>query len=190
MADSKYPGGSAVDNMTAIFDAIAHRLSHSIGSVKKAFNLSFFTFSIEYLPATLSTFTTGSFIVQNDSAFVLCKSSYIATLATDNLTPITAVTVPAPATTLLVSHENAPFLVNITDSGSGRQFSNVDTHIDNWFGSAEWPFIWSVPQVFDPNSNVTMRVQNLVATNFNLRCAFIGYKVFGDVGGFKSRKGI
>ena len=190
MPDAKYPGGSADSNMSAIFDAIAHRLSQSVAHARKAFNLSFFTFNIEYLPATLSTFTTGSFIVQNDSAFVLCKTSYIAVLASDNLTPITAVTVPAPATTLIVAHQNSPFLVNITDSGSGRQFSNIDTHIDNWFGSAEWPFIWSTPQVFDPNSNVTMRVQNLVATNFNLRTSFVGYKVFGDVAAFKGRKGI
>lgn len=174
----------------AIFDAIAHRLSQSVAKAKRAYNLSFFTFNIEYLPATLSTFTSGSFIVQNDSAFVLCKTSYVATLTTDNLTPITAVTVPAPATTLLAAHESAPFLVNIVDSGSGRQFSNVDTHIDNWFGSGEWPFIWSVPQVFDPNSNVTMRVQNLHTTSYNLRCAFVGYKVFGEVGAFKARKGI
>jgi hypothetical protein len=177
-------------SMDKVFDALAHRLSASVGRIKKEFNLSFFTFNIEYLPATLSAFTSGSFLVQNDSAFVLCKTSYIAVLATDNLTPVTAVTVPAPATTLLVSHENAPFLVNITDSGSGRQFSNIDTHIDNWFGSGEWPFIWSVPQVFDPNSNVTMRVQNLVATSFNVRCAFVGYKVFGNVSAFKARKGI
>ena len=177
-------------NMDAIFDAIAHRLSASVGRVKKDFNLSFFTFNIEYLPATLSAFTSGSFIVQNDSAFVLCKTSYIAVLATDNKTPVTAVTVPAPATTFVVSHENAPFLVNITDSGSGRQFSNIDTHIDNWFGSAEWPFHWSVPQVFDPNSNVTMRLQNLDTISYNVRCAFIGYKVFGNVGAFKGRKGI
>jgi hypothetical protein len=176
-------------NMDAIFDAIAHRLSSSMATAKKLFNLSFFTFNIEYLPATLSTFTSGSFIVQNDSAFVLCKTSYIATL-TDNITPITAVTVPAPAATILAAHESAPFLVNITDSGSGRQFSNVDTHIDNWFGSGEWPFMWSVPQVFDPNSNVTMRIQNLVATSYNVRCAFVGYKVFGNVQAFKARKGI
>lgn len=176
--------------MDAIFDALAHRLSSSVQRAKKEYNLSFFTFNIEYLPATASVFTTGSFIVQNDSAFVLCKTSYISVLASDNLTPITAVTVPAPATTLLVSHESSPFLVNITDSGSGRQFSNVDTHIDNWFGSGEWPFIWSVPQVLDPNSNVTMRLQNLVATNFNVRCSFVGYKVFGNVQAFKGRKGI
>lgn len=176
--------------MDSVFDAIAHRLSGSVARAKKEFNLSFFTFNIEYLPATLSAFTTGSFIVQNDSAFVLCKTSYIATLTTDNLTPVTAVTVPAPAATLIVSHENSPFLVNITDSGSGRQFSNVDTHIDNWFGSAEWPFIWSVPQVFDPNSNVTMRLQNLHTVSFNVRCAFVGYKVFGNVQAFKHRKGI
>jgi hypothetical protein len=47
-----------------------------------------------------------------------------------------------------------------------------------------------VPQVFDPNSNVTMRVQNLHTTSYNLRCAFVGYKVFGEVGAFKARKGI
>lgn len=185
------PGSQNVSgpNMQGVFDAIALRLSQSVQRTKKEFNLSFFTFNIEYLPATLSTFTAGSFIVQNDSAFVLCKTSYIATLV-DNLTPITAVTVPAPATTILAAHESAPFLVNITDSGSGRQFSNIDTHIDNWFGSGEWPFIWAVPQVFDPNSNVSMRVQNLVATSFNIRAAFVGYKVFGDVAAFKHRKEI
>jgi hypothetical protein len=80
--------------------------------------------------------------------------------------------------------------VNIVDSGSGRQFSNIDTHIDNWFGSAERPFFWPVPQVLDPNSNVTMRVQNLNAVNYNLRCAFVGYKVFGNVQAFKARKAI
>jgi hypothetical protein len=176
--------------MNDVFDALARRLSASVASIRKEFNTSFFTFNIDYLPATLSAFTTGSFIVQNDSAFVLCKTSYIATLATDNLTPVTAVTIPAPATTFVVSHENAPLMVNIVDSGSGRQFSNIDTHIDNWFGSAEWPFHWSVPQVFDPNSNVTMRMQNLHTVSFNVRCAFIGYKVFGNVAAFKDRKAL
>lgn len=173
----------------AVLEEVARRLSMSVARVKKEFNTSFFTFNIDYLPATLSAFTTGSFIVQNDSAFVLCKSSYIATLV-DNITPVTAVTVPAPAATLLVSHENAPLMVNIVDSGSGRQFSNIDTHIDNWFGSGEWPFHWSVPQVFDPNSNVTMRMQNLHTVSFNVRCAFIGYKVFGNVQAFKNQKRI
>lgn len=178
-----------VRDLDHIFDAVAHRLSRGLGQVKKEFNLSFFTFNIDYLPATLSAFTTGSFIVQNDSAFVLVQTTYVATLV-DNITPVTAVTVPAPATTLLVSHENAPLMVNIVDSGSGRQFSNIDTHIDNWFGSAEWPFIWPTPQVFDPNSNVTMRMQNLFTTSFNVRCAFVGYKVFGNVQAFKNRKAL
>ncbi len=188
MEPQPYAGQDA--NMSAVFDALARRLSSSMAQVKREFNLSFFTFNIEYLPATLSAFTSGSFIVQNDSAFVLTKTSYIATLTTDNLTPITAVTVPAPATTVVVNQLTAPFLVNITDSGSGRQFSNIDTHIDNWFGSAQRPFFWAVPQVFDPNSNVTMRVQNLFTTSFNVRCSFIGYKVFGNVQAFKARKAI
>ena len=180
---------NAPTQLDTIMDAIAHRLSASVQRVKKEFNLSFFTFNIEFLPATASVFTSGSFLVQNDSAFVLVATSYVATL-TDNFTPVTAVTVPAPATTLLTMGIASPFLVNITDSGSGRQFSNIDTHIDNWFGQADLPFVWPVPQVFDPNSNVTMRLQNLIATNFNVRCAFVGYKVFGNVQAFKHRKGL
>jgi hypothetical protein len=190
MAEIPYQVARLSTPMDQIFDALAHRISSSVARVKKEFNLSFFTFNIEFLPATASVFSSGSFIVQNDSAFVLVATAYIAVLASDNLTPVTAVTAPAPATTLLVSGLNAPFLVNITDSGSGRQFSNIDTHIDNWFGQADLPFVWPVPQVFDPNSNVTMRLQNLVATNFNVRCAFIGYKVFGNVQAFKARKGV
>jgi hypothetical protein len=173
-----------------VINAIAYRLQKGAGKVKREFNLSFFTFNIEYLPATLNTFTNGSFLVQNDSAFVLTRTTYIATL-TDNITPVNAVTVPAPATTISTLGLCAPFLVNIVDSGSGRQFSNVDTHIDNWFGDAKRPFFWPSPQVLDPNSNVTMRIQNLSTTvSYNVRCSFTGYKVFGDVNVFKSIKGI
>lgn len=173
-----------------VINAIAARLSRGAGRVRKDYNLSFFTFNVEFLPATLNTFTNGSFLVQNDSAFVLTRTSYVATL-TDNITPVNAVTIPAPAATLLTYGIAAPFLINLTDSGSGRQFSNIDTHIDNWFGDAQQPFFWPSPQVLDPNSNVTVRIQNLSTTvSYNVRCAFIGYKVFGDVEAFKSIKGV
>jgi hypothetical protein len=173
-----------------IFNALAHRLQSGVRKVKREYNLSFFTFNVEFLPANLNTFTNGSFLVQNDSAFILTRTTYIATL-TDNVTPVNAVTIPAPATTLLTKGVSAPFLVNITDSGSGRQFSNSDVHIDNWFGSAERPFFWPTPQVLDPNSNVTVRIQNLSTTiAYHVRCAFHGYKVFGNVEAFKSLKGI
>jgi hypothetical protein len=173
-----------------VFQALAQRLMTGVGAIKSRYNLSFFTFNIEFLPATNSAFTTGNFIVQNDSAFVLTRTSYIAVLATDNKTPVNAVTVPAPATTLNILGLSAPFLCNIVDSGSGRQFSNIDTHIDNWFGSAQRPYFWPAPQVLDPNSNVTMRIQNLDTINYNVRCAFHGFKVFGDVAAFKVAKAI
>ena len=174
----------------SVMQSIAARLSRGTAKVKRDFNLSFFTFNIEFLPATLNAFTSGSFTVQNDSAFVLTRTCYVSTL-TDNHTPTNVVTIPAPATTLLTYGVSAPFLVNVTDSGSGRQFSNIDTHIDNWFGDAHNPFFWPNPQVLDPNSNVTMRIQNLSTTiSYNVRCAFIGYKVFGDVSVFKNSKGV
>lgn len=173
-----------------IFGAIAHRLHSSVEAVKSKFNLSAFVFDIDFLPATLNAFTTGTFLVQNDSAFVIMKTVYTATL-TDNVSIPSFVTVAAPATTFVLFPGSMPLLVNLTDTGSGRQFSNVDVDIDNWFGTSQRPFLWTTPQVLDPNSTFSMRVQNLsTTTSFNVRCAFHGYKVFGDVQAFRKRRSI
>lgn len=171
-----------------IFAAIAHRLHVSAGQARRKFQLSFFTFNIEFLPATANQYTTGSFVVQNDSAFVICQTHYVA-FKTDNVTPIDIALAASPQGTIAAFPGFTPFLVNLVDSGSGRQFSNIDTPIDNWFGTAQRPMRWPAPQVLDPNSTFSMRVQNLAAaTNYNVRAAFVGYKVFGDVKDFRERK--
>ena len=181
--------GSQSGEIDAVLQALAERLQIGIRRARREFKLSFFTYNVEYLPATASVFTSGSFIVQNDSAFVLTRSSYIAVLASDNKTPVNVVTVPAPATTLLTLGVCSPFLVNIVDSGSGRQFSNIDTHIDNWYGNANLPYYWPNPQIFAPNSNVTIRLQNLDTINYNVRLAHHGYKVFGDLEAYRELRG-
>ena len=60
--------------LDSVINAIAFRLSKGAGRVRRDYNLSFFTFNVEFLPATLNAFTNGSFLVQNDSAWEIGRA--------------------------------------------------------------------------------------------------------------------
>lgn len=137
------------------------------------FELDPFTFSLNYTPATLSTTTNQTFLVQADSAFSLVKMTAVVT-ATDNTTFQTT--------------GAWPFLVTLSDSGSGRDLMDTGVHLYNLFGSAERPFILPKPKLFDPNSTITGKLQNLSGTSYNVRLSFHGFKIFGSVAAFKKTK--
>lgn len=100
--------------------------------------------------------------INGDSAFMLCKTTRVVTL-TDNTTFIA----------------NAPLLVRIEDSGSGRVLSDQPIHMENWFGTAERPFEWPKPKLIPANSTVAITIQNLDLVNaYHVRLAFHGFKVF------------
>lgn len=145
-----------------------------------SFQLDPFTFVIQFLPLTASQTLTDNFITQADSGFAIVKTTYVATDTADagvaNLQPF-----GSGGTTSVV-----PFLVTLSDSGSGRDLMNSGVHIDNLFGTAARPFIWAKVKVLDPNSTFAARVQNLSATSRNLRLAFHGFKIFGNVGAFRA----
>jgi hypothetical protein len=61
--------------------------------------------------------------------------------------------------------------------------------IGTLFGPNDMPFTWPVPKILDPNSTFTARVTNLVATAFNIRLSFHGYKIFGDMEQFRNVRG-
>lgn len=144
-----------------------------------SFQLDPFTFVIQFLPLTASQTLTDNFITQADSGFAIVKTTYVATDSADaavaNLLPFGS---GNPAV--------VPFLVTLSDSGSGRDLMNTGVHIDNLFGTAARPFIWAKVKVLDPNSTFAARVQNLSATSRNLRLAFHGFKIFGNVGAFRA----
>jgi len=142
-----------------------------------------FIYQIDLLPATLSVTTSGSFLVQSDAAFAICKTTVL----------VTSVASPPLSTTLFqpfgsgVDSAMLPFLVTMTDQGAGRALSNSGVPLDSLFGTARQPYHWPTPKVLDQNSSFSVAVQNLSTTSFNVRMSFHGYKIFGNVSAFISK---
>lgn len=119
---------------------------------------------------TFSALANGASAVQNlsiqaDSDFVLQKLSFQADIAAATQTDSSRV-VP------LVS-------AVITDSGSGRQFSNSAVSIPTLFGTGEFPFILPQPKRFAARSTINVNLSNYSnATTYNIYLSFIGKKVF------------
>ena len=165
-----------MDEADKVIAAIARKLGGSLAATRKAFDLDPFTFNINFLPLAASNNATDQFITQADSGFAIVKTCFVIS---SNVDVFVANISDTP--------KYAPLLVSLSDSGSGRNLSNSPVAVNNYFGTAERPFIWSRPKVLDPNSTFVAQVQNLVATAFNVRFAFQGFKIFGDVSLFKSR---
>lgn len=157
-----------------IIQAIAARLNVSSARARSSYTLDPFVFVINYQPLAASNTATDQFITQADSGFAIVKTAF--TISSD---------VNVFVANISDTPKFAPQVVTLSDSGSGRDLSNAPVAINNYFGTAERPFIWSRPKVLDPNSTFTARIQNLVATAFNIRLAFHGFKIFGDVSAFK-----
>lgn len=143
-------------------------------ALKHQYRLDPFTFVINFLPLAASDTATDDFITQADSGFAICKTSY--TVAS-NVNVFVANISDTP--------KYAPFVITLSDSGSGRDLSNAPVSINTYFGTGERPYIWPIPKILDPNSTFTVRIQNLVATAFNVRLSFHGYKIFGNVEAFR-----
>ena len=165
-----------MDEADKVIAAIARKLGGSQAATRKALDLDPFTFNINFLPLAASNNATDQFITQADSGFAIVKTCFVI-----------ASNVDVFVANISDTPKYAPLLVMLSDSGSGRNLSNSPVAVNNYFGTAERPFIWSRPKVLDPNSTFVAQVQNLVATAFNVRFAFQGFKIFGDVSLFKSR---
>lgn len=161
--------------------ALAELLQLPLSVIKKKWELDFFSYVIDLAPTTAGATTTGSFLVQSDSAFAITRTTYVASTTTN---------VGAAGLQPYGSGVDAaivPFVIRMIDSGAGRQLSSAEVHIDNWFGTAMRPFLWPQPKFLDPNSQFTLEARDLGSTARNLRFAFHGFKIFGDWGEFIAR---
>lgn len=156
---------------------LARRNGLSIGQANKRFTLDYFAFVINFLPLAASDTATANFITQADSGFSICKTSFSVA---SNVNVFVANISDTP--------RYAPQVITLSDSGSGRDLSNSAVSIGSLFGPDAFPFPWPSPKILDPNSTFTARIQNLVATAFNIRLTFHGYKIFGDVSQFRSMR--
>lgn len=164
------------DSTDQVIKAIAERLGMSASRAARLFNVDPFTFVINFAPLAASNTAQDQFITQADSGFAIVKTTFV--ISSD---------VNVFVANISDTPKFAPQVIQLSDSGSGRDLSNFPVAITSLFGTGERPFIWSKPKVLDPNSTFSARIQNLVATAFNIRLAFHGFKIFGDVSAFKAR---
>lgn len=166
------------DDISAVIRAIAAKLGEPVGQTRKNYWLDPFTFTTNFVtPNQLAASATSTlnFIVQNDSAFSICKTTYqiadVNNVAVANLQPF-----GSGAASALTG-----VLCTMTDSGSGRSLMDAPVTIDSMFGTGQFPRQWHIPKILDPNSTFSTTLQNLVATAWHVRLAYHGYKVFGNL---------
>lgn len=132
-----------------------------------------FTYSIDYASLATATNINGNFTTDNDSDFIITKTTFYS----------------APATTAgpTASNKIIPWLtVLLTDSGSGRNLMDGPVMVSSMFGSGELPFIWSMPYKVSGNSTITANLANITTgagEAYVTRLQFHGVKIF--YGGLK-----
>ncbi len=166
-----------MESADQVIAQIAAKLGSSVNQMRKKIDLDPFTYNINFLPLAASNNATDQFITQADSGFAIVKTCFVI-----------ASNVDVFVANISDTPKYAPLLVTLSDSGAGRNLSNSPVAINSLFGTGERPFIWARPKVLDPNSTFVAQVQNLVATAFNVRLAFQGFKIFGDVSGFRASR--
>ena len=106
--------------------------------------------------------------IEADSDFILQKFAYEADIAA---AAFTFNTKPIPLIT-----------IQLIDSGSGRQLMQNPIPVASFMGDGQLPFILPNPRKFLRNSTIQIAFTNFdAAVTYNIRLAFIGYKIYGTV---------
>ena len=128
------------------------------------FASDFFIYEVDFSSIAGAASSTAPFTVQADSDFLLSK---LAVMATDG------------ADAAIQNIDSLTLAVMITDTGSGRNLSNIAAPISNFFGSGQLPFILPKQRIFVANATVNITITNFGADTYNsVRLSFIGEKKF------------
>lgn len=125
----------------------------------------FYVYESQTLAIAAGGSATDTIDIEADSIFILQKLTYQADLAAAAQTDSTRV-IPN-------------VLIQITDTGSGRQLMQEPVPIPSIFGTGELPFILPNPRLFMRNSTINIAYTSFdAAATPNIRLAFIGYKLY------------
>jgi hypothetical protein len=115
------------------------------------------------LAVNATSTNSGSTQIQNDSDFVWTQG---------------VVTVTDAAGTTFTNAANIPATINISDSSSGRSFSDQPVAMSSWFGTAQLPFYLQVPKIFRAGGQISATIQSFAAGALTFRVSYHGFKVF------------
>lgn len=161
------PGRLNHADVDKVIKAIINKLSPPHGMT-----FDYFAYSM-IIDLDASATAQAQFLVQNDSAFAITTTCYVAT----NQSNAALVDLQPFGSGLDEGITDATIL--LTDTGSGRQLSDARLALDTLFGTAQRPFVWPRPKLLPPASTFQASLQNLQAVDMRLRLTFHGYKIFG-----------
>ena len=126
----------------------------------------FYVYDAEALALAPAGVANDIINIESDSDFILQKMTYEADIAA---AAFTFTTRPIPLVT-----------IQLIDSGSGRQMMQNAIPISSFMGNGELPFILPNPRKFLSNTTIQIAFTNFdAAVTYNIRLAFIGYKIYG-----------
>lgn len=131
---------------------------------------TFFIYEQDFLPVSASATTTGNIQIQADSHF-LCVAGVALITGTTNVTVINS---PSGANA-------AGKLVLITDVGSAMPLMSTPVPLDNLFGTAQLPAVWPIPKLFRASGTIATQIQNLIATDHNVRLSYWGIRIYFNI---------
>jgi hypothetical protein len=124
----------------------------------------FFVYHTNFLPLAASATTTNTIAIEADSDFLITEIRAIVT-DTTNL--------------VFTANANAPILLVLEDTGSGRRFQNQAIHLDAARLPANPPGYLPFAKLVRANSVIAVQLQNLDGVNaWNVRFGLWGFKVF------------
>jgi hypothetical protein len=126
----------------------------------------FYVYEVETIAIAVGGSTNDTISIEADSDFILQKLTYAADIAGASQTESSRI-IPN-------------VLLQITDTGSGRQLMQDPIPIPSFFGVGMLPFILPNPRLFMRNSTIQVAFTSFeAAITPSVRLAFIGYKVYG-----------
>lgn len=133
---------------------------------KGQYEIDWFVYDASFGNIAAAASVPISVAVQADSDFELQKLAVFGF--------INGVTEPPPDNILL------PMLLQITDSGSGRQLFSAATPVNNVAGNGKLPFILPVPRIFLAKSSIQLTMTSIApASTYNqIHVSLIGRKIF------------
>lgn len=131
---------------------------------------TFFIYEQDFLPLNASQTTVGNVQIQADSHFLCIAACALVTDSTN--------------TTVINSPSNANAsgkLVLITDVGSNAPLSSTPVPLENIFGIGQLPAVWPFPKLFPASGTIATQIQNLIATNHNVRLSYWGIRIYPKI---------
>lgn len=125
----------------------------------------FFVYDVIFSALVAGTSQTNNIQIQADSDFEIQKltAQVFQTLAADQSTTV-----------------QQAISVLITDTGTGRQLSDIAVPLSNLFGDAKLPFILPNTKILSARSILAIQVSNYssAVTYARVQLSFIGRKIF------------